>query len=60
MTSVVFKQDHPPAYRKAQMVLLPDAIASELAEKGVVEIRQPMQPTETKALDDAGEEGDAP
>lgn len=58
MTTVVFKQDQPP-YRKAQMVQLPDAMAWELQQAGIVEVRQPMQPTETKAMPDE-EEGETP
>jgi len=55
MTTVVFKVEHPPAYRKGQLVQLPDSIAWDLADKGVVEIRDPFVPKETK--EDEGELG---
>ena len=48
MTTVVFKRDYPPGYTKGQVTDMPDAFAWELEQLGVVEIRPPNGPTETK------------
>jgi len=51
LTVVVFRIEYkhgPMNYRAGQLTHLPDAEATALAEKGVVEIRHPHLFTETK------------
>lgn len=51
MTAVVFKSEYqigPRRYAPGQFTYLPDDEAAALAEKGVVEIRRPHEPIETK------------
>lgn len=53
MTPVVFKTEHmlgPTRFTKGQFTYLPDAEAQQLKEKGVVDIRPPLGPTETKGV----------
>jgi len=46
MTLVVFKRDYPPGYVKGQATELPDAMAWELEQLVVGEIRPPDKATE--------------
>ena len=51
MTAVVFKSEYqigPRRYAPGQFTYLPDDEAAALAEQGVVEIRRPHEPIETK------------
>ena len=48
MITVVFKRYYPPRYEKGMVAELPDAMARELEALGVVEVRQPNEPTEFK------------
>jgi hypothetical protein len=53
MTAVVFKSDYKEGgrrYAAGQFTYLPDAEAAALAQQGVVEIRRPPGPTETKGV----------
>lgn len=66
MIRVVFKRDHKSGYKAGQIVQLPDKIALELVELGVVEVRDNLhEPSEIKdaAVDedaDDDEEGTTP
>jgi hypothetical protein len=53
VTPVVFKTEHqvgPTKFVPGQFTYLPDAEAQKLVEQGVVEIRRPLGPTETKGV----------
>ena len=53
MTAVVFKSEYqigPRRYAPGQFTYLPDDEAAALAKQGVVEIRRPPEPIETKGV----------